>query len=356
MRWQVLALAGVLLAHQPALAKDDIWREQSQKTVEVRGLSSLEIQNARGRVDLVPSPDGRLHIIALKLVRSGRQERAQDLARGIVVEAGARSGRYLVDVRYQKRRNLRIGLQDLFTFDSRTFPHYEVRITAKVPPGLAVTVREASGDIRSDGIAGPQTLKSSSGDIEVRSAGDRLEASSSSGNVSVDGVRRARVSSVSGNLVIAQVAGPLGASTSSGNITVTGAGDSLSLSSVSGDIHADRAPRGFRGESSSGQVVAREVSGKVRVGTSSGNVTIGLREPLQGVEVSTSSGEIRLDLDPAVRCALNLKTSSGELDVRLPMEMSNVSRRGITGAIRGGRTPVVLHTASGDITVMGGGR
>ena len=356
MRWGVLALTLVLMAARPAWAGGEVWREQSQKIVEVRGFSSLEVENSRGRVDLLPSRDGRLHITALKIVRVGSRDRAEDVARGIVVEAGPRGDRYVISVRYQQRRNIRIGLSDLFKFDSRMFPHYEVRIAAEIPPGLAVVVRETSGDIRSEGIAGPQVLRSTSGDIEVRSAGERVEASSTSGDVRAEGVRRARMNSVSGDLVIQQVAGPLVASTSSGDLRVTGAEDSLVLSTVSGDIHTDSAPRGFRGESSSGEVVARGVSGTVRVGTASGDVTLGLREPLRGIEVSTSSGEIRLDLDPAVRCALDMRTSSGSLDVGLPMEMSSVSRRSVAGTIRGGRTPVVLRTASGDITVMGGGR
>lgn len=356
MRWRALALAGVLVAARPAMAGDEVWREQSQRTVEVRGFSSLEIDNARGRVDLVPSPDGRLHITALKIVRGSRQEKARDLARGIVVEAGIRGNHYDVDVRYQLRRKIQIGFKDLFDLDSRSFAHYEVRITAQVPAGMPVVVRESSGDIRSDGLTGPQVLKSASGEIEVRDAGDRVELSSSSGSITAEGLRRGRVSSVSGDLVIRQVTGPLGASTSSGSITVTGAGDSLSLTSVSGDIETDRAPRGLRGESSSGEVVARGVSGRVRVGTSSGDVTLGLREPVTGVEVGTSSGAIRVDLDPAVRCALDLRTSSGSLDVGLPLEMSTVSRRSVAGVIRGGKTPVVLHTASGDISVTGGGR
>jgi hypothetical protein len=352
----MLALAVVLVADRPALAGDEVWREQSQKSVEVRGFSSLEIENSRGRVDLLPSRDGRLHITALKIVRVGRRDRAEEVARGIVVEAGTRGDRYRIQVRYQQRHTIRLGLSDLFSFDSRKFPHYEVRIAAEVPPGLGVVVRETSGDIRSESIAGPQVLRSTSGDIEVRSAGDRIEASSTSGDVSADGLRRARMSTVSGDLVIQQVAGPLVASTTSGDLSVSGAEDSLALSTVSGDIHADRAPRGFHGESSSGEVVARGVSGAVRIGTSSGDVTLGLREPLRGIEVSTSSGEIHLDLDPAVRCALELRTSSGALDVGLPMDMSSVSRRSVVGTIRGGRTPVVLRTASGDITVMGGGR
>ncbi len=356
MRWLVLTLAAVLVTGRPALAADDVWREQSQKTVDVRGITALEIENSRGRVEVLPSPDGRLHITALKIVRVGRRERGEDVARGIVVETEARAGHFRVDVRYQRHSNIQLDLRDLFSFHGNVFPRHEVRIAAEVPAGLSVMVREGSGDIRSEGIAGPQELRTSSGDIEIRSAGDRVDAWTSSGDVSATGIRRAHVSSMSGDLEIHQVAGALRASTSSGDISVSGAEDSLSLSSVSGDIEADRAPRGLRAESTSGGVVVRGASGTVKAGTVSGELTIGLREPLAGAELGTTSGEIQLELDPAIRCALDLRTSSGSLDVRLPMQMSNVSRRSVTGTIGGGRTPVVLHTASGDITVTGGGR
>ena len=356
MRWPMLVLAAVLIAERPAVAGDDVWREQSQKEVDVRGLSSLEIINPRGRVDLLPSPDARLHISALKIVRVGRRGRAQEVAAGIVVEAGPRGDRYLVEVRHPMRRRIHLGLSDLFTLDHRAFPQSEVRIEARIPPGMSAIVRETSGDIRSEDVAGPQLLSTTSGDIDVRSARNRVELSTSSGDVSADGLRSARVRSVSGDLIIREVAGPLVASSSSGDITVTDAADSLSLSTVSGDIDADRAPRGLRAESSSGTVEVRAVSGSARVSTSSGDVTLGLRGPLSGVDVSASSGELRLDLDPAVRCALDLKTSSGSLHVSLPMEMSHASRRALSGTIGGGRSPVVLRTSSGDITVMGGGR
>lgn len=102
--------------------------------------------------------------------------------------------------------------------------------------------------------------------------------------------------------------------------------------------------------------MAHAVSGSVRVGSSSGDVTLSLHGPVFGVDVGTSSGDIHIDLDPAVRCALDLQTSSGSLRVGLPLEMSHVSRRSLTGTIRGGKAPVALRTTSGDIIVTGGGQ
>ncbi len=382
----------LLLGVSPAAAERGVLREQSEQTVEARGFKTLEVINSRGRVDLLPSPDARLHVTALKIVRVGDTERAESVARGIVVETGIQGDRYVVEVRYQKRRNIRINFWDLFRVNGVHLPRYEVRITCQVPKGVPVTVRESSGDIHSEGLAAAQVLMTTSGDIEVLSAGGPLEASSSSGEVTATAVREARVKSVSGDIVVQQasgalkastssgsvsvtdaggelsvstvsgdvlvrqVAGALRASTTSGEINVTGARDSLSLSSVSGDIQADAAPRGLEAESSSGAVVVRGVTGTVKVGTVSGDVRLSLRGPLRGVEAGTTSGEIQLDLDPAVGCTLDMRTSSGTIEVVQPMQMKNVSRRSVSGVIRGGKTPVVLHTTSGDITVGGGGR
>jgi hypothetical protein len=88
----------------------------------------------------------------------------------------------------------------------------------------------------------------------------------------------------------------------------------------------------------------------------SGDIRLGVREPLFGIDASSMSGAIRVALDPAVRCALELTTRSGSLDVRLPVEMRSMTRRGLEGRIRGGTTPVTLHSGSGDITVSGGGQ
>jgi hypothetical protein len=349
VRWLIVALATALVQAQPATADDSAWREQSDQTVEAHGLTTLEIRNARGRVDLVASPDGRIHLTAIKIVRVADRERARDLAGDVTVETDARDGRYRVVVIYPGRHSIRFGLADFF---SGLRPRFEVRITAQVPSGLAVDVRESSGDIRSEGLAGPQTLASSSGDIEVRSAAG-VRASSSSGNVTAIGLRGGRVSSTSGDLSLEQISGPLGASTSSGDITIRGAQDSLVLSSVSGDIDLDRAPRGLQVRTSSGKVVARAIAGEVEAGSVSGALRLGVREPLRRLEARTSSGAIRIALDPAVRCAIEMHTSSGSLDVKMPIQMRAASRTGLTGTVRGGSTPVMLRSVSGDITVVG---
>ena len=94
-----IVVAALLAAATPAMAGRDVWREQSQKTVEVKGFDRVEVINARGRIDLTPSPDGRLHVTALKIVRVEGLDRAKSLAREIVVETGTDGDRYRMEVR-----------------------------------------------------------------------------------------------------------------------------------------------------------------------------------------------------------------------------------------------------------------
>lgn len=347
MRWPMVVLAA--LTATPAVAAD-VWREQSRQDVERRGLSVLEIRNARGRIDITPSTDGRIHLTALKIVRHVSEARARRLAEDVVVETGRSGDRYRVEVRYPDRVTIDFGL---FGVKDRSC---EVRIAAQVPPDLAIDAHTASGEIRSEGISAAQTIRSVSGDVEVLAAGGPVQLSSTSGRIDASGLGRGKVNTVSGDLSVDGVRGPLRASSTSGAIQITGADDSLSLSTVSGDIQLDRAPRGLVIHSSSGHLSARSTAGSVTAGTVSGDIDLGAREPLRSISASTSSGAIHVTLDDQVRCALDLHSSSGTLDVGMPIEMHSMTRRAIQGRVRGGSTPVTLRTVSGDITVMGGGQ
>lgn len=351
-----IVAAALVVGTTPAGAEREVWREQSEKTVEVRGFRTVEIVNARGRTEFSPSTDGRLHVTALKIVRVKGQDRARELAREIVVDAGPQGDRYRIEVHYPKNRHIRIDLSDLFKVDGVNVPAYEVRIHCRVPAALAVEARATSGDIRSDSLAGSQQLKNTSGDIVVTAAGGALETTSTSGDVRIIGARRTRARCVSGDVSVDGVAGPLQVSTTSGDIVVKGAEDSLALSSVSGDIRADRAPKGMDVGTTSGEVRVRGISGTVKAGSTSGDLRLELRSPLRGLDASTTSGAIWVGLDGTIACALDMTTSSGALEVDLPMQMRNVTRRSVSGVIRGGGAPMVLHTTSGDITVAGGGQ
>jgi hypothetical protein len=83
-------------------------------------------------------------------------------------------------------------------------------------------------------------------------------------------------------------------------------------------------------------------------------VEAAIEGPLRRAEVSTASGEIHVRLGPRASCALELRTSSGSLDLDVPLTMQTVTRHRVAGVVRGGTAPVELRSASGDIIVKGG--
>ena len=152
-----------------------------------------------------------------------------------------------------------------------------------------------------------------------------------------------------------EVGGPLDAHTTSGELVVMVALDSLDLGTVSGDIRVERAPRGIVATSTSGSIETREAAGVVRLSTSSGDVSVRLVPPLARVEISSSSGDIAVRLAEGVGCEIELKTSNGTVDTSVPLEVSSFTRHRVAGRVRGGTTPVVLRSSSGDIVLTGGG-
>ena len=71
----VVALAVLAFLPGPSAARPDTLSGQSRQVVEARGLKGVRVENPRGRVRVVPSPDGRLHVTALKFTRGHRPRR-----------------------------------------------------------------------------------------------------------------------------------------------------------------------------------------------------------------------------------------------------------------------------------------
>jgi hypothetical protein len=353
-RYVLVLAATCVLGAGPAPAATETYREQSELAVNAAGFRGLLVENPRGRVEVRPSSDGRLHLTALKIVRSHVRSHAQALARETRVETATEGGRFVVRVRYPQRQSVRLGFWDLFS-GGVTLPTLEVRLALTVPEGMAVTLASASGDLWSEGLSGPQSLRSASGDITVNGARGPLEISTASGDLTVQDIARVRVQTVSGDVEIAGARGAVVIHATSGDLEVRDAADSLDLGTVSGDVRVSRAPRGVSVTTTSGDVQVGSAAGSVRIGTSSGDVSVELDQGLQRAEVTTVSGEIEARLAPALGCALEVRTANGELQVLAPLRVETMMRHVLTGRVRDGRVPVLLRSSSGNITVKSGG-
>ena len=347
------ALMVLLLGLAPGLAgANETWREQSRRTVPSTGLTTVAVENSRGRIEVRPSPDADLHLTAVKIARAPRLEDAKDMARQTVVELVRDGGRYLVRVRYPRGRSTHVNLWE--GFGAIGMPRIEVRVTVDVPQRMGVDLVASSGDLYSHGLTGPQSLRASSGDVSVEDSKGSLEITTSSGDVSVRDIAGARISSTSGDVEVRGAPARLGVTTSSGDVSIAHAGDSLRIETSSGDMTVDRAGRGVTIRTTSGEIQLGAVSGQVSISSSSGDVVAAIVEPLAEASILTSSGDIRLGLADRVGCHLELRTTSGSLDVDVPLRPTTLTRRAVSGSVRGGSAPVSLRTQSGSIAIVTG--
>jgi DUF4097 and DUF4098 domain-containing protein YvlB len=347
------ALMIPMLVAVPARALETV-REQSERELNAAGIAAIAVENPRGRVQVSADQAGRIRVTALKIVRAHDVETAQKFARETKVSLSTQGGKCRIMVQYPQHQEVRVGLWQMMSGDF-DFPGVEVRLTLTVPRALPVTLRSTSGDLFTEDIEGRQELDTTSGEIGVSAAGGVVRAGTTSGDIRVSARGAARLRSVSGSLTAEAIGGPLDAHTTSGQLVVLGAQDSLDLGTVSGDIRVERAPHGIVATTTSGSIETRAAAGVVMLSTSSGDVDVRLVPPLASAEVSSSSGDIAARLADGMGCEVELKTSNGTVDTSVPLEVRTVTRHRVSGRVRGGSTPVVLRSASGDIVLTGGG-
>ncbi|MGH2569627.1 MAG: DUF4097 family beta strand repeat-containing protein [bacterium] len=122
----------------------------------------------------------------------------------------------------------------------------------------------------------------------------------------------------SAEVSIQGAAGKIGVETVSGNITVeTTAGDQrVRLESVSGAVTVRGNIGDVRAESVSGKIEIGDAGGEIEASTTSGGIQVS-GEALRYVELSSVSGSIAVDGDPAPGAELELENLSGSVGLRL---------------------------------------
>lgn len=352
----VLVLAALAVA-APATASVR-YTEQSDRAVEARGIKGVEVDNPRGDVEVAPSPDGRIHVTAIKTCRGHDRAEAQRYARDVNVTAGAVGDRYVVRVQYPKHVDIQVNFWDLFAGkgESGEFgPRHDVHLLLQVPADMPLRLESVSGDLAARGLSGRQALHTTSGDCTAETAGGPLDVRTVSGDAHVRGRGSAFVRTTSGDIT-ASFEGPVNARTISGDIDVPSATDSLVLGSTSGDISVEDAPRAIAASTSSGSIEVLAAGGSVSLASASGGVSVGLRAPLSGVSVSSSSGDVELKLFSGVEASLALSTSSGNIDCDVPVVLQGHDKQHMNAQFGRGGAPVKARTVSGDLHVTSGGR
>ena len=349
-----------LLAALPALPAGATvpMTERSDAVVAVDGVRTLVVENARGRIQVVPSPDGKLHVSAIKTVRVGRQGKVEEYRRETSVSAGREGDTYAIRVRYPKRVDVQIDFWDLFRShrgDDPFLTRIEVALILEVPKGLSLDAHSVSGDVMSDGVTGAQSISSTSGDVTVRHTAAAVKVSTTSGDVAIDTAGRVVIGTSSGD-VDAQHVASIEASSTSGDVQVAGVADSVRVGTSSGDVQVDAAPMGARLHTTSGDITLSHASRSVEASSASGEIVLGVVPPFTRVDASSTSGSVKIQLAGRPDYDVDLSSASGDLSADANLQSSHQGRHSLVGRLGKGGPRIRIRTASGDITVKSEGR
>lgn len=245
----------------------------------------------------------------------------------------------------------------------------------------ALTVKTASGDIRSDmdiALDADFAASSSSGDMtlkKVSAAGVALAATSgnvngaalcaadgagritietTSGGVNVDAVSGTFESaSSSGDITVGRVDGNAKASATSGYIKIKGGSGTRNISTSSGDVLLEETQEVFEVRTTSGEVTIKADKGSGSISTSSGDVRLTLPALTGNLEIHTTSGEVELGLAADAALDFEADTASGDIDTFFDDSLS-FSKKGNSAKGTVGSAPlqkVDIETSSGDVRI-----
>ncbi|HSJ08078.1 MAG TPA: DUF4097 family beta strand repeat-containing protein [Longimicrobiales bacterium] len=191
----------------------------------------------------------------------------------------------------------------------------DVRVTARVQAraGNANAARDLAGDVNVRLAAG-----------ELRATGPRTSGRTG-WSVSV------RVQVPEGMAIEAR--------TTNGSITVASTGAPVNARTTNGTIRLSDLV---------GRVEARSTNGAIHAAFRQGNA------PLEGVQLRTTNGAIRLQLPEQASAQLHLSTTNGSINTELPLQIQGrVSRRSLTGTLGSGGPEVRAATTNGSIRITG---
>jgi hypothetical protein len=202
-----------------------------------------------------------------------------------------------------------------------------------VPQNTSTNLNTSGGSINLTGLTGNQDFTTSGGSLRIENIKGEINGKTSGGSIHAEN--------------------------SAGVISLSTSGGSLNLVGLQGNINAQTSGGSINGSNIRGELVTNTSGGSVNLSglscsletsTSGGSMNIAVKELGKFVKVSSSGGNIKLEV-PANK-GINLKVDGSRLKVG-PLKNFNGQNdeRSIDGTLNGGGIPVEVH-GNGGVTVV----
>lgn len=298
-----------------------------ERTLQVSGLTTLDISTDRGTIEVVTGSAGKVVVEGAATVRVGWNvpANAVEIARQVAAAPPIE----------QSGREVRLRLPSSSEAQRAVTVNYRVQ----VPPDTEVRTRTDSGATLISGVAGAVDIRTQSSRIDV----DRLGGG-------------ARISTGSGAVTAIDVGGPLNVTTASSAFRGRGLRSSLRVTTQSGAVTASLEGQGdVNVETGSSAVDLRGVRGGLVVNTQSGQVTV-QGTPAGNWSATTGSSAVHLDVESRAGFTVDAASRSGAVTVSGASVSGSVTKHEVSGTVGTDGPTVRVRTGSGAIRIRGTGR
>jgi hypothetical protein len=320
---QRAVLSLILVCGAGALAPAYAQRLPFERGLDVAAAPVLDVSTIRGRIDVSVGEPGRIVVTGAVTVR---------VAWDVPADAPARARR-IADQPPLEQQGSTVRLRP--PADAVDRRAVTVSYAVRVPPGTDVTAVSGSGATIVRGVSGPVTIRTQSGAIEVARLGGAAEITTGSGSVRVDGVAGSlSVTTQSSAFEGRSLRGNVRVRTRSGAIDGTSTGD--------GDVDVEAGSSSIRWNGARGALTASTQSGRVTIQGA----------PARAWEISTGSGSVALSLEPGAGLEVDASSRSGSVTLDGDSVEGTVTKRRVSGTVRGGGPLIRVVSGSGSIRLL----
>jgi len=309
---------------------------------------SLKIANISGEIKIESHPENKIIIDASKVVEADDSKEAEKLADRIKVKIEKYNEEVEIKTEYTPLKS-RDFWERVFSFGWNSSGYVDYRIL--VPEKIKLDVSSTSGEVKISNISGEVEVNSTSGDLWMKRIVGTLNLETTSGNVEVSAIEGGvGISGTSSDLEMFDVKGDVDISSTSGNISAEGVAGSIQIDNTSGDLSLKGIEGNIEATTISGSMVIEQKEGGLHLESTSCDIEVKTKIlPQYEYFVETTSGHIRFLLPENSNAEIKLETSSGNIDCKLPLMVTTVSRNLLKGELGEGGPPINLITTSGDI-------
>ncbi|MBN2071463.1 MAG: DUF4097 family beta strand repeat protein [Candidatus Krumholzibacteriota bacterium] len=347
----ILALGCIFIQTVPASA-EVTHSETVEKEIKPGEARTIVIEGVNGSIS-VTGEKGRESIFlkVIKRVHSDDLEEAKKIASLMEIEVSRPGDIIKIETLYPKKYKVKRSLLSMVV---DKHPNMMMELTILVPEDFEVAATTASGAITIVDIRSSVEVSVSSGEANIREIGGDAEVNVTSGQIKAVKVAGDAVLKVtSGKIAGKNIGGNVKCDVTTGKLELLQTGGDLGVSIGYGEVIVEGVGAvEYRGVNAEADFI--DVRGAVDASTASGNILIrALPEGDNNYKITASSGQITLRFLEAMEGGYVLKvgTTSGTINVDLPIDLKKVARNSIYGIVRGGKGKVFLESASGDITI-----